>query len=371
MVPLYPLAVVDARGEVTYVTLSGSRSVAGAFSEAVEVVAAAAERLGRPLRLLVVGSDGSVEECAVTGSAELVDAESVSVGVVSGSPVPEEALARRLAVADPAAEVESAPAPARAAVVSRRTVMVANPKGGTGKTPVAVVLAGALAVLRPRSVVLVETSLGNAALRSGAAAGVRTVQELSGWLAGRERLPYPSELFEGVHYCAPGFYVVPGRSTVVAESGPVPMLADPMSEVDLERVLEALRVNVDLVVLDTGNDPSSSVWQAAARAADVLVVPVQWAGDAVDAAARMLDDLVRLGHTGLVERAVLVPTWGPGNRPRRSAVARYGEWAGRWPAVALPPDRNVAERGEIRWAGLAERTRRSMLGLAARLVEDV
>ncbi len=390
-VPYHPLALLDAREAVTYVTLRGLTGRAGSLAEATETLAQEATLVGRPIRVLVWGPDG-LQVWAVAPDGAMVDPDSVQVPPVGGSPIPAEALAgwreeqpqpQPTVVVTPPPPVPGperpnltpGPRPAlRVGTSGHLTVMVANPKGGTGKTPISVVLSAALASVRPKDVALVETNpTGNIGLRTGASAAARSVPVLSRWLVGLPQLPYPTELFEGVHWCRPGFYVVPTGTGVVDASGPSPMLAEPMTATDLDRVLVALRKNLGLVVLDTGNDPSSPVWQAAVRAADVIVVPVRWTRDATGAARQMLDDLWTLGYQDLVQRAIVMPTWGPRDRPARGAATEHSEWFLKhglrtWP---LPPDKHLAERGEIVWGRLRPTTRSRAEALAEQLLLGV
>ena len=91
-VPYHPLALLDAREAVTYVTLRGLTGRAGSLAEATETLAQEATLVGRPIRVLVWGPDG-LQVWAVAPDGAMVDPDSVQVPPVGGSPIPAEALA--------------------------------------------------------------------------------------------------------------------------------------------------------------------------------------------------------------------------------------------------------------------------------------
>ena len=239
------------------------------------------------------------------------------------------------------------------------SVMVANPKGGTGKTPLSLLLGGTLASIRGGSVAVIEVADDPGALayraegtpRLGIGDLVRDADQITtaGQLAG---------------YTAPqtSFAAVVGSST-----------RRPRLEADgVAAMVRVIDEYYSIRVMDSGNQPSSSAFQGALAATNVLVVPVVNAGDSTLEAVRMLDGLREVGgHAAEVAgRAVIVRV--TDGRPESAAInaeiARIMAAAGAAAVCDLPYDSHIAERGQLTLANLESSTRNALTHIAATVV---
>lgn len=239
------------------------------------------------------------------------------------------------------------------------SVMVANPKGGTGKTPLSLLLGGTLASIRGGSVAVIEVADDPGALayraegtpRLGIGDLVRDAEKIhtAGQLAG---------------YTAPqtSFAAVIGSATR-------------RSRLEGNGVAAMVRVIDEyyaIRVMDSGNQPTSSAFQGALVATDVLVVPVVNAGDSTLEAVRMLDGLRDSGgHAAdVATRAIIVRV--TDGRPESAAinaeVARIMSAAGAAAICDLPYDPHIAERGQLTLGNLEPQTRAALTHIAATVV---
>jgi MinD-like ATPase involved in chromosome partitioning or flagellar assembly len=239
------------------------------------------------------------------------------------------------------------------------SVLVANPKGGTGKTPTALLLGGVLAAVRGGSVAIVEVADDPGALTFRAegnpprgigelvqdVAQIRTAGQLAGYTA-------PQTSF----------------ASVIGTTGR-------RARLDAEGVRSVAAV-VDefysIRIMDSGNQPSSSAFQGAVETADALVVPVMNAGDAVLEAVGLLDVLRAAGGkaAALAANAVIVRlTDGRPEHPQVvERVDRIIAGAGVAQVYAVPYDAHIAERGQLTLDALAPSTRQAFTAAAAGVV---
>lgn len=263
----------------------------------------------------------------------------------------------RLRTATQLAEAEAA---IRQATWARAvSVLVANPKGGTGKTPLSLMLGGTLAAIRGGSVAVIEVADDPGALAYRAegtprlgigdlvrdAAQIRTAGQLAGYTA-------PQTSF----------------AAVIGSSSRRPRL-DADSVAAMVRVIDEY---YSIRVMDSGNQPTSSAFQGALTATDVLVVPVVNAGDSTLEAVRMLEGMKDSGgHAAdLAARAIVVRV--TDGRPESEAinaeVARIMTAAGAAAICDLPYDAHIAERGQVTLAQLNTATRTALTQIAATVV---
>jgi len=239
------------------------------------------------------------------------------------------------------------------------SILVANPKGGVGKTPVSLLLGGTLAAIRGGSVAVVEVSDDPGALtfRSEGAPSrglgdlVRDADEIrsAGQLAGYTALQS-------------------SFAAVIGSTGPRPRL-------DGDHVTAVARVIDEyfaIRVMDSGNQPSSTAFQAAVEAADVLVVPILNAGDAALEAVAMLDGLRAAGDhaAGLANNAIVIRLH-DGRPENPQVVARIDRIlaTNQLDHVHIVPyDAHIAERGQITLSKLAPATRHAIAAAASDVV---
>jgi len=242
------------------------------------------------------------------------------------------------------------------------SILVANPKGGVGKTPTSLVVGGTLAAIRGGSVCIMEVSDDPGALtfRSEGrptrglgelvreADTIRTAGQLAGYTA-------PQTSF----------------ASVIGSIGSRPRL-DGDSVTSVANVVDeyfAIRV------MDSGNQPSSSAFQAAADTADVLVVPIFNAGDAALEAAALLDILKAAGDKAaeLAQSAIVVRLHDgrPENDQVVSRVDRILASYGIKHVHTIRYDPHIAERGQITLSKLSAATRHAFTGVAADVVRTL
>ena len=273
-------------------------------------------------------------------------------------PGPDEIEARRVESVRRAAETVIRQATWTRAV----SVLVNNPKGGTGKTPTAVILAGVLASIRGGSTAVLEVSDDPGALgyraegnpKLGLGELVRDVDQVK--TAGR------------LHgYTAPQT----SFADVIASTG----RRDRLSGEAVVSVCKVIDEFYGIRVMDSGNVTTSSAFQGAVSVADVLVIPVMNAGDSVLEAIQLLEELraaggqpKRLADTAI---AIRLTDGRPENQAVSDEVARLLHEAGVTSLHEVPYDAHIAERQQITLSKLAPATRDAFAAAAASVVTSL
>lgn len=239
------------------------------------------------------------------------------------------------------------------------SILVANRKGGVGKTPVSLLLGGVLAAVRGGSVAVIEVSDDPGALTFRAegnpprgigelvrdVATIRTAGQIAGYTA-------PQTSF----------------ASVIGSVGRRPRL----SRDDVTAVAAAVDEFYAIRVMDSGNQPSSSAFQGAVETADALVIPVLNAGDAVLEAVALLDELRALGGraAALADNAIIVRL--TDGRPEHGQVVervnRIIAGANVRAVFPVPYDAHIAERGQLTLDALKPETRQAFTAVAADVV---
>lgn len=246
-----------------------------------------------------------------------------------------------------------------------KTVVVANPKGGAGKSPTVLGIAATFGELRGGGATVAwdnNETLGTLGIRCESGRLPNTAVDLLANLEMFERIDARrGELGAFLRHQESGQFDV-----LVSDEDP-----KRMSEIGREeyrRIHWVLQRWYDAIVVDTGNNPRATNFLAAVESADMLVIPVRWTADVVVSAGRLVDQLRANGHADLVSRAVTVVTGSP--VPRAQSGEQVLEWQ-RWYAeqtaavVTVPYDRHLAVGDAIVYGDLASATRRAYLRLAA------
>ena len=239
------------------------------------------------------------------------------------------------------------------------SVLIANPKGGTGKTPVALLLGGTLAAIRGGSVAVVEVAddPGALAYRAegtptlGIGELVRDAAQISnaGQLAG---------------YTAP-------QTSFAAVIGSTGRRAR-LDSAAVHAAAAVIDEYYGIRVMDSGNQPTSSAFTGALEKTDVLAVPLMNAGDSVLEAIQLLDELrAQGGHAAhLADHAIAIRI--TDGRPEQAAVrdevTRLLNAAGVEDMHEIPYDPHIAERGQLTLAALQSATRDAFTAAAATVV---
>ena len=245
------------------------------------------------------------------------------------------------------------------------TLMVANPDGGAGKTPLTITLAGTIGVARGGGVAALDDNelrgdLGDRTDNRGSVATVRDLladQDLAG---GRK---------EGVdrylRHQSAGMYKV----LASADDG-----LQMLTAADFDQVHSALSRFYDVLIIDTGNNEQAPNWLAAARVADQLVVPVKWKWTSCNKADKMLRTLQATGFEDLVANAIVVGTNGPGDRSQsKDDVANYREYFTTQvrAVLDLPIDPHIHADNVIVHDALQPATKRAATRISAAIFEHL
>jgi MinD-like ATPase involved in chromosome partitioning or flagellar assembly len=242
------------------------------------------------------------------------------------------------------------------------SILVANPKGGVGKTPTALLVGGMLAAIRGGSVCVLEISDDPGALtfRSEGspprglgelvrdAATIRSAGQLAGYTA-------PQTSF----------------ASVIGSTGSRSRLEGE----DVIAVTDVIDDYFAIRVMDSGNQPSSTAFQAALETTDALLIPIANAGDAALEAAALLDGLRAIGGKAaqLAANAIVVRLHD--GRPENPQViarvevilASYGIQH----IHEIPFDPHIAERGQLTLTKLTEDTRHALTATAADVIHTL
>ncbi|TWD84313.1 MinD-like ATPase involved in chromosome partitioning or flagellar assembly [Kribbella amoyensis] len=259
---------------------------------------------------------------------------------------------------------------ATAATAFRRpvTITVANPKGGSGKTPTTLLLAGALGQARGGGVVAWDNNelRGNMHLRTHDTNARSTVTDM---LQAMPMLTQPDARLGDVaaylrHQVAGQYDVLTSATTTYAQ----------IEARDFDQIHRLLSRFYKVLVIDTGNNEGSSNWREAMKASDALVIPIKWKSLSCAAAVQMLEELDNQGPEAqrLIRRAVIAVSNGPGdvNKEVEKQLRPYFE--SRAAAVVdIPTDQHIAAEGPLDHSALQPATRRAALDLAAKVAEQI
>lgn len=245
-----------------------------------------------------------------------------------------------------------------------RTIIVANGKGGAGKTPTTVLLSAVFARYGGAGVVAWDTNQtrGTLGWRTEQGPHEATVLDL---------LPHADDLLgTGAQSADLAHYVhhqTADRFDVL-RSQPIQLAADQrVTPVDIDRLWSVMGKYYRLVIIDTGNDESDPVWLQAVEHADQIIVPTTTRADHAEAGALLLDALrARDEHSrALADNAVAVITQAD---PRASTsditniVDGYKGLARE--VITIPHDPAMVD-GLLHWDALRSATQRAWLRAAA------
>ena len=244
------------------------------------------------------------------------------------------------------------------------TIVVADPRGGSGKTTTSLLMAGAFGTARGGGVLALENHelRGTMHLRTGAPPGASNIRDLiraQRDTSGQDMVRL-GDLSGFVRHQVAGQYDVLVSAT---KSGRA------LGRDEFDDVHTLVSRFYQVIIVDTANNESAENWQAAIEVADVLVVPVKWRNDYSVPAIEMLEELQHSADpraTSLVKRAVVVASHSQGDVDTRCRQHLMPYFADRTRAVIeIAPDRHIAEGNVIQHDQLAPGTRRQAERVAA------
>ena len=189
-------------------------------------------------------------------------------------------------------------------------VTIANPKGGVGKTPLAVGLNAIIAEHRgAATTVCVDVADVGGSLADRVSIPPRDGHDVLSLIAAETAEPgsiRPSALSQYLTRQPGGDDIVAGNNGAHGSS---------LGYDDAQSVAQILSQHREILIADTGNNRLAGSWQWATTHADVLLVPVPLRRDAAAAAHRMLLDLTATVGPAMMARTIVVITDGPGDAP--------------------------------------------------------
>lgn len=241
-------------------------------------------------------------------------------------------------------------------------ILVANPKGGVGKTPLALLTGGMLANTRGGGTIVLEVSDDPGALavraEGPAAAGVAELLRDADQILGAGQLA--GYVAQQTSYAA-----------VIGTASD----RDPLTGEDVRRMAALTDTYYPVRVMDSGNQPSSDAFHGALAVTDVLVIPVLDALPEINGAMQLLRHLHKLGgHAAGLARTAIIVRMHDG-RTEDAEVRAYAdqlvETAGVGGVVHVPFDPHIAERTTLSFAQLKPATTAAITQLTAAIVSQL
>jgi MinD-like ATPase involved in chromosome partitioning or flagellar assembly len=251
----------------------------------------------------------------------------------------------------------------QSALPGSRTIVVANEKGGAGKTPTALILSALLAEYRHEAVIAwdVNELRGTLGRRAELADPPSTVTDVLG--AAQELARAEAE----VGLLASYLRRQPQGNLVLASSEDGNAMRQ-IGHAECDIVRQLLLRRFGIVVCDTGNNAAASNFLYTVDSSDVLVLPTAPSTVHLEVTRAMLRMLAGRETTKhLVGRAVLVVTSSTGSRLGREEEEWFAERIGR--VVHVPADPVIAEGGKLPIAELSIESRRAWTQVTAAVIE--
>lgn len=251
----------------------------------------------------------------------------------------------------------------RSTLPGSRTVVVANEKGGAGKTPTALILSALLAEYRREAVVAwdVNELRGTLGRRAEITDPTLTVTDV---LAAAAELARP-EAEVGV--LSAYLRRQPQGNLVLASSEDGNAMRQ-IGHAECDIVRQLLLRRFAMVVCDTGNNAAAPTFLYSVDSADVLVLPTAPSDVHLEVARAMLRMLASRSTTShLVSRAVLVVTSSTGARLEPEEERWFVDRIGR--VVHVPADPVIAEGGKLPISELSQDSLRAWTQVAGAVIE--
>lgn len=251
-----------------------------------------------------------------------------------------------------------------------RTIIVANGKGGAGKTPTTVLLSAVFARHDGAGVVSWDANQtrGTLGWRTEQGPHDATVLDL---LPQAERLlgtgAQSADLAHYVHHQTSDRYDV-------LRSQPIQLAADQrVTPHDVDLIWNVVGKYYRLIFIDTGNDESDPVWLQAVEHADQIVVPTTTRADHAEAGALLLDALRARDERSrrLADQAVTIVTQADPRATKADVAAIVNGYADlARDVITIPHDPAIVD-GILHWDALRPATQRAWLHAAAAVAQGL
>lgn len=255
---------------------------------------------------------------------------------------------------------------------SHKTIMVANLKGGAGKTTIAYLLSAVLGRVRGGTVLAWDNNenRGTLAYRSPLESNTtNTAIDLLHEMSFFKKSGTTAELINFVRPQGENKFDLLASQ----HQGSDKPVINGDGFISLHNLLRSF---YRIMVVDTGNASNASTWQAAAATADELVIVCSNTEDSAQTAAETIDALIKKGYQKKVENSVAVIIDSPKTN-NRTKVKADKERLGRIQnhlsqhvrAVhVLPWETSLESGGAIEWGKLSSSTHRALLETTASVV---
>lgn len=241
-------------------------------------------------------------------------------------------------------------------------ILVANPKGGVGKTPLSLLTAGVLANIRGGGTIVLEVSDD---------AGALSVRSEGPAVAGVAELLRDIAEIRGAGQLAGYIAQQTSYAAVVGTAGD----REALTGEDVKRMAALTDTYYPVRVMDSGNQPSSDAFHGALEVTDILVIPVLDALPELNGAMQLLRHLHKLGGhaAGLARTAIIVRMHdGRTEDPEVRAYAdQLVETAGVGGVMHVPFDPHIAQRTTLSLGGLKPATTVAITQLTAAIVSQL
>lgn len=255
---------------------------------------------------------------------------------------------------------------------SHKTIMVANLKGGAGKTTVAYLLSSVLGRVRGGTVLAWDNNenRGTLAYRSPVEANTtNTAIDLLHEMSFFENSGQTAELINFVRPQGENKFDVLASQ----HQGSDKPVINGEGFISLHNLLRSF---YRMMIIDTGNASNASTWQAAAATADEMVIVCSNAEDSAQTAAETIDALIKKGYQNKVENSVAVIIDSAKNKDRTKAKADkerleriQNHLAQHVRAVhVLPWETSLENGGAIEWDKLTPKTHRALIDVSASVI---
>jgi MinD-like ATPase involved in chromosome partitioning or flagellar assembly len=251
----------------------------------------------------------------------------------------------------------------RQTLPNSRLVMIGNEKGGSGKTPTALILGGIVAQIRSESNVVWDNNemRGTLGIRAEITSPSTTIVDVL------TNMEYLSRAEANIGELLGYLRRQPEGHLVLASTDD----GDAMRQIDYadcDRVLQLLQRRFGLVFADTGNNAAADTFRQNLDSAQVLVIPAHPSPGHLIPVLKLIGAVAsRAATKHLVRRTILVITSYDG---ARLSEEDQGQFVARGVRVMhVPADPVIAANGPILITELSEESRRAWTLVAAAVID--